>query len=130
MLKSAPAPKIPRASSTRPVISWAPITSERARDAGLPRGDGYGADDDGPEDAGDHRVGYRAARELRFRHEERDQEGAKAGREARDRDQGRGPKGPLGRTRQARLDRDAHARQHREDEGGSHMFSLRFVVSS
>src|SRR5215212_6257642 len=31
MLKSAPAPKIPRESSTRPVISCAAITSERAR---------------------------------------------------------------------------------------------------
>src|SRR5215213_11515884 len=30
-LKSAPAPKIPRASSTRPAISWAAITSDRAR---------------------------------------------------------------------------------------------------
>src|SRR5919112_2622528 len=31
MLKAAPAPKIPRESSTRPVSSWVPITSERAR---------------------------------------------------------------------------------------------------
>src|SRR5215212_9925309 len=130
MLKSAPAPKTPRASSTSPVISWAAITSERARHAGLPRGYRDGAHDHRPEHARGQRVDDRAARKLRPGHEERDHKRAKTGREAGDRDQPSGAQAPLGGPGQARLDRHAHASQRREDEDGSHWFSLRFVVSS
>ena len=112
------------------MMSWAPITRERARATpACPAAMARGADDYRAEDTGGDCVGNRASRVLRFRYEKRDHEGTKAGCKARDRDQDSGAQGPLGRPRQARLDRDAHARQHREDEGGSHSFSLRFVVS-
>src|SRR5918995_2500228 len=102
---------------------------EGACNAGLASGDGDGADDHGTQDARGQRVDYRATRELGPCHEKRDHQGASPGREARDRDQDRGAQSALGRPRQARLDSDAHTRQKREDEGGSHTFSLRVVVS-
>ena len=69
MLKSAPAPKTPRASSTRPSYQLGGYNErESARHTGLSGRDGDRAYYHGPENAGGHRVTYSAARKLRFRH--------------------------------------------------------------
>ena len=74
-------------------MSWAAITSERARATpALPRGDGDGADDHGPEYARGHRVAYRAARKLGLGDEEATIESATVRSSGRDRDQDRGPR--------------------------------------
>ena len=116
-LKSAPAPKTPKGVQYEARYQLGGYNErEGARHAGLSGGDGDGAHYHGPEHARGQRVTYRAARKLRFRHHERDQERENAGRKARDRDQDQRVPAPLGRPSQARLDRHAHARQYREDE--------------
>ena len=119
-LKLAPAPKKPRASSSRLARSWDAITSERARDPALRRRDGDGSDYDRAEDSRSHGVPYRAARELGPGHNQRDRKRERAGREAGERHHHGWTEYPLGRSGKVGLHRHAHAGQYSEDDRGFH----------